>query len=375
MPSTVAVCTGNDELLYVGTRSFNSQGDRRERQEVIGPGVYDASDWKASYAGSGLNLQINAGIAYVRGFAVEQGLYRCRQSTNVTTLSCAANASGNPRIDRVILRVYDNDSEAAGSYQAQVEVLTGSTAVAGATLDNLTGAVDLTTIAAPKTVLLIADVLIPSGAASILNSNIRDRRAFCTQTLPQLDFTTYDGVCLQPCDAIPYGTIAYDSSYALHQSAALFWNPRRIIGVTRARWRYATEVTIGSGTNWNMAICDASGRIITSTGNVLLTSATGDTQVNQAWASAFDLDVGWCYIAFGIGNLVTGRIRYTGALLDSAATSARGPYVQNVGLRSATAGNTFGSGGDANTIRYLTDAYNVANGTLIGVPQVVLSVG
>jgi hypothetical protein len=80
-------------------------------------------------------------------------------------VTVAANASGQPRIDIVILTM-------TGYGTGTVSVVTG-TGTAGATLDNRTGAPAL-----PAGAFLLADILMPNAFAGpfVQNTHIRDRR-------------------------------------------------------------------------------------------------------------------------------------------------------------------------------------------------------
>jgi hypothetical protein len=107
----------------------------------------------------------------------------------LTNLAIASNASGNPRIDSVAL-----------SSSGTIAVYPG-TPTAGATISNASthgGAI------LPSGVLRLAEILVASGAATITNSVIRDRRTFARGAYRRVfrnqnaaagfDYTTATGV-------------------------------------------------------------------------------------------------------------------------------------------------------------------------------------
>jgi hypothetical protein len=133
---------------------------------ALQPGVMDSGSFMVTQKGAGANMSVDVasstgGGAYVKDSTVTTGLglFYVTPTGSVTNVAIGANASGNPRIDRIVVGL-------AGA----VSVVAG-TATVGATLNNLTGAA-----AVPSSSLLLADVLVANGAASITNSVIRDRR-------------------------------------------------------------------------------------------------------------------------------------------------------------------------------------------------------
>lgn len=135
----------------------------------------EAGGWIVSQHSTGADLSVdiaaNVGCARVQGDSVtQQGCYTVAPHSAVINEAIASNASGNPRVDIVILEVLDNVHDASGLNIARVRVITG-TPSSGATLDNRTGAASL-----PSNAMLLADVLVPNADTTISNSQIRDRR-------------------------------------------------------------------------------------------------------------------------------------------------------------------------------------------------------
>lgn len=106
---------------------------------------------------SGREVHVRAGRASVRGHWF--------LSTAQETLAIAANASGNPRIDRIVLRLDPSSNEAT------LAVLTGTPGTvptAPSLTQTDTGVYELT----------LAQVAVANGAASISALNVTDERTF-----------------------------------------------------------------------------------------------------------------------------------------------------------------------------------------------------
>lgn len=133
--------------------------------DVFQEGALLAADLKVT-PGAGLVLNYASGSAWV---ADDSGIVSSGALLPVvitgSTVTIAANASGNPRIDQIILTLTDFGV-------GTVSVLQGTASV-GATLDNRTGAAAL-----PAGAIRLADILMPNGFAGpfVQATHIRDRR-------------------------------------------------------------------------------------------------------------------------------------------------------------------------------------------------------
>jgi hypothetical protein len=165
--------------LYLHARSgssYDAQALRQPLSDIMSPGVASAASFALAQRSAGANMSIDVGspsvvnVAYVRGSDVaDQGLYRIAYSGSVLNIAIGANASGNPRIDRVILRI--GDSAHAGALdKAYLDVVAGSPTV-GATLANQLGVAS-----EPANALTLGFVLVANGAASIVTASIQDTR-------------------------------------------------------------------------------------------------------------------------------------------------------------------------------------------------------
>lgn len=168
--------------LGVGaTPGYDAIDLRRLSQIGVQEGVVDGPSWVVSqHSPLGLSVDIAATgtPATVQGDSIsDQGLYAVAPHASVINLTVAAAHASLPRLDQVILHVYDSAIDGSGSNKASVEMLTG-TATSGTTLDNghdgSHGAAAL-----PPTAIRLADVLVPPAATTITNTNIRDRRRWC----------------------------------------------------------------------------------------------------------------------------------------------------------------------------------------------------
>lgn len=163
------------------------------QNDVLQEGVIAAGDGKVT-PGAGLVLNYAAGSARVTD---DSGVIGAGVLVPVafsgSTVTIGANASGNPRIDQIILTL-------SGWNVGTVSVLPG-TASGGATLDNRTGAAAL-----PSNAIRLADILMPNGFAGpfVQNTHIRDRRPWArgafkaiarnTNAASADDYTTAAGV-------------------------------------------------------------------------------------------------------------------------------------------------------------------------------------
>jgi hypothetical protein len=159
--------------LWLQSKSYDARSLRKPFSDILSPGVEDAASFAVTI-NSGLQLSIAAGTAYVLGQNVtDQGLYR-QYTTAAVLVTANAHHATLPRIDQVILRIMDNAHDGSTFNEARIEIVPG-TATAGATLDNRNGAANLTTLGeASKSVLLLADVLVPATSGAV---TVRDRRA------------------------------------------------------------------------------------------------------------------------------------------------------------------------------------------------------
>lgn len=126
---------------------------------VCGQGVSDLSGGSllVTTDGSGLDLSVAEGGAFVDSDVDDEGMYWIFNDAAATVTATAADGS-NPRIDQVIATVKDAQISGADN-EWELSVLAG-TATGGATLANLTGAAAL-----PDRSIRLAYVLVPTSFA------------------------------------------------------------------------------------------------------------------------------------------------------------------------------------------------------------------
>lgn len=145
--------------------------------------AYSGSAGSGAYAvtqrGAGANMSVD--IAASTGFGLlvagttiaNQGYYTVMPHSAIINEAIATADPTNPRVDQIIVQVFDNVIDSSGKNLAQTTVLTG-TPTAGATIGiggNRNGAAAL-----PANSYRLADVIVGNGVASITNANIFDRR-------------------------------------------------------------------------------------------------------------------------------------------------------------------------------------------------------
>lgn len=128
------------------------------------PGVrYGTGSPLLVQASSGMNVTVNAGVAFVQGsVSATAGMYTCCLDTTAT-LTVATSDPTNPRIDNVICQVTDSGNSS-------------STTVI--TLQTGTPAPSPVAPTLPANSLLLATISVAAGVSSISSANITDARVF-----------------------------------------------------------------------------------------------------------------------------------------------------------------------------------------------------
>lgn len=154
---------------YLQTKSYAAKRDRRVNQALaLQEGIVHFGDFKVSQRGAGANMSVDvaAGESWVDGdSAVDQGFYHVVNDATVN-VAIANNASGNPRIDTLVLKVNDSADAGSGTDIPALEIIQG-TPTAAATLANLNGIAALS-----NTALRLGYILVANGAVKIENAQI-----------------------------------------------------------------------------------------------------------------------------------------------------------------------------------------------------------
>ena len=341
--------------------------------EAVWPGVGGYEDFRAKQRVAGANMSVDVGLPSVlmQVWIRESTGTTDRYEYNGVQLNAAiATADGtNPRIDRVcIISPASIDSVTA----PQLVVLTG-TPTAGATNDNLSGAQ-----AVPAGYQLLADVVVGAGVATIVTANIRDRRTIGGGlgtgggVMPWL-LTGRDEVSIDPDDALVLGSVTLTpTTHDTMQGAYIATLPRRIVGATRLRWKYAQGAT-NATTNYNIAICDMSGRLIVATGATAFSGAANAIVEASLTITATTFEAGNYFVWMGVAALTAASaVSFHGVQANISVTAPGAPF-RNHKLQLGSGGTTFPA---TNTLLGYTDVAGVvAAANELPVPMVALSVG
>lgn len=181
---------GPPEFLNTSTLTYPAVRDRVILSKLGGQkGVYGDTDFLVA-ANTLMALTVQPGDAMVAAShptLSNKGLYHVN-STAVEPVTIPTANGSNPRLDQIVLVVQDPSYDPAlVSSTPTIQVVQG-TPTAGATLDNRTGAA----ATLPPSSLRIADVLVPTGATTILAANIRDRRPWTRGVNKRIVYTGGD---------------------------------------------------------------------------------------------------------------------------------------------------------------------------------------
>lgn len=302
--------TLSEEPEFLQDGSYAAAGDRRILQETIAPGVHERTHWIPSWV-SGLTVRAAPGTAFIPGRnQANQGYYRLTKATNSDVAVAAADGS-NPRLDNLIIRIMDASHDTSGLYEARVETISG-TPSGGATLDNRTGAPNLDALAEnSKNTLLLADILVPAGAATLSAAAVRDRRPFARPCIPNaLGDSLNDVVPLLTMFGLGHGNVGTTAD-DLKQAASCVWLPRRVDTALGIQWAYRQGATALAG-NYVFGLYDASGRLVAGTASTAFAGATTTFQrVNVAFTASATLEAGVYYVLFGMDTTGTGTCDFT----------------------------------------------------------------
>lgn len=152
---------------------------RRFMQALASPGVVNPSTDFVVTPASGLQVSVSSGYAFVQqtvqteGASAYNGLYGVLNDAAASPFNTITAPISNPRIDQVILRVYDIAEQGlGGSSKAQIEWLTGSENAAASLATMGPGLSNPGAASLPANSLRLAYILNTVGASSIPSGNI-----------------------------------------------------------------------------------------------------------------------------------------------------------------------------------------------------------
>lgn len=348
--------------------SYTAQQDRLLLDSILqGEGVVGPLDFQCTAAS--LTVTAGAGEAFVKGTTnANQGIYNV-VATSTTAVTLASNSGGgNPRLDQIVLRIYDK-TEAGGSYdKATIEVVQGTPSATG-TVDARGGVTAL-----PASCILLADASITTGNVVTL----RDRRKSVTNggvppiitntTVPMVAFEDPPGVVSDyAAGSITAGGITVNDNGK--QTAVLQYLPNRIVGATRIRFRYVQGTTQIAAGSWIVSIYDASGRLIVSTPSTLFTGSANSIQNISAVITATTFEAGLYYVHVGTtGSTAASWVNFLGSNPFTAFVPNLVYYWAAGGITPPASFQTTTAATDAYTLDPTTTRYPY-------VPKIALSVG
>lgn len=261
--------------LYLQKLGYTASNDRLLTEAaVIGIGTLGFNDYAVTASGSNLTLTVGSGRANVRGAATGQGVYHIYNDGPVN-VTCNAADSTNPRIDQIILRVYDSAAPANNAQDgATLEILAGSP-TAGATLDNRLGAQSTTSISC----IVLADILVSANATTLTTSNVRHRNQVITSGLTtKVEQADTDLVSLVPKSTAPFTATSFTQENRTF--VAMQFNLPCRVTAPKFRWGYVTGSTSLPGGFPNFGMYDSSGRLL-ATANIALFNGAVNTSVRR----------------------------------------------------------------------------------------------
>lgn len=328
--------------LYLQTKGYPAQSDRALIESLApGEGVLGTRDFSPG-AGSGLSISLARGRAVIYGnYESDQGAYIViSDSSSQATVN--PNSSGLPRIDQVILRVYDSYSGSYGD-SANIEVITGTPTVS-ASLLNRNGAGSL-----PPNSIRLADVIVASGDSSISLSEIQDRRPLAIRSTqatnnpyfpsyPILSSITGSQTGFIPNNSKVWHTFYLQEKVTLNYFRWKYYQP----GVAAGSYRIALyeangyKIAESAATNFSGTSAVKSEQLTTTPGGVHLNPGTymvgiGTTGITSAATTP---------IALGGARVFNGAFTASGADIDATHLAADLTPGFGVGALSIVTGTT-----------------------------------
>lgn len=289
-----------------------------------GIGVMWGSDLAVT-AGSGMNSSVAAGRARIRAgtSSSDRGVYDFWNDAVLAVTHNTADAT-NPRIDQVLARVRDA-YEIGGSNNVGDIYIQHGTPTSGTTLDLRNGV----TTPDPST-LLLADVLVPAGAASAASFTYRNRRPFAVMGVIPPMMSAGNQVAFMSAGVPwgwPTGVTGPDTGHNASQACVLAYLPARITA-TKIKWWSRAGSPNASGT-FNLGIYDSLGLKLVETGAIAF-PASNSANTHTITSTTFEP---------GLYQLVAGWSIASGSLMFYGAHTKTSPMY---GQASVTAPNLMG---------------------------------
>lgn len=173
--------TGLDQPLWLQNSTYPAALDRALIASALETGVLGAGELAVTQRGAGANMSVDVApgrVVVPMTDAPNQGSALCR-STAVNNLTVTgAPGAGLSRIDLVIARVYDASLIGGSINGWQLEIVTGTPASSPAAP------------ASPVSSLVLAQIAVAAGQATVTNANITDRRVSGGSELAYAELTS-----------------------------------------------------------------------------------------------------------------------------------------------------------------------------------------
>lgn len=230
--------------------TYSAARVRRYLQTLLGDaeGVHSYSDLRVTpNSPAAMNVLVAPGRGIVAGDAVaRQGAYLLELGAQMT-VPIAANASGNPRIDLVVLRDYDAavDGGSASADKGTVEVVQG------------TPSGSPVAPAVPDGAIPLAQVAVANGASSIVAANITERRlplGIATPISAFIDTTVSAGLSSGAAIAMP--NVRVDTFGLTTTANRINLLPQE---ARAGLWRFSARVTLmqAMANNWSLSVLNS----------------------------------------------------------------------------------------------------------------------
>lgn len=252
------------------------------------------------------NVEVAPGAALVNN--------RLYSSSVVETLAVSANASGNPRIDTMVLRI----DYVLQTVRLAIKVGTPAPSPVAPTLQQDTSIWEMA----------LADIAVANGFSTITNSNITQRKRFIQSTAA--GWAPYALPIGTPADVNPSSNIGVTGSSAIAV-------PFQVAGNMHiARVRYELFGTVTAGVEWGIYIQDVNfknagesvlRRVAQSDGVTSLVSATGTAAANAKAGAILTPGVYWL-----VTQAASGTFQFKAyTLLHNSSNYARQVFFTAVG--------------------------------------------
>ncbi len=304
----------------------------------LSAGVVGTNDYKIEQQGTpNMTVKVNTGKAYIFNSALTMAYQSYLDAIGSGTIT--ANASGNPRIDAVVIKIDTGVTpNNLASNVATIVVVAGTPAASPvAPLD----AAIQTSIGAGNAFFRLANVTVANGAASITTANISDTRTFASPTTRTIKSAT-TSIDVGSATAPTTGQVLTATS-----GSAATWQAPSIGKVLQVIYAGTTTETSSTSATYADTTLTASITPASTSNKVLVmvqhgesfTSANGNYLAWKLLRGASDLitpqgNLGTA--AGGAENFPGGGVVYLDSPSTTSATTYKTQFARAAGARTVT---------------------------------------